>query len=87
MVWLWMSGVVTTREQREHYLKQVLRVNPHEALRLLTLIRDREAAAPSTHSYGDIFSAFEPWDSRTTEGPVGNIQEIIERWRAYHKDQ
>lgn len=39
--------------------------------------------APSTKSYGETFSLFESWDSKTPEEHVGNIQEIMKRWREY----
>lgn len=37
--------------------------------------------APSTVAYGDTFSSFEPWDCMSPEEHVGNIQEIINRWK------
>ncbi len=40
--------------------------------------------APSTVSYGETFSTFESWGSKAPEEHVGNIQDIIEKWRGYH---
>jgi len=40
--------------------------------------------APSTDSYGETFSTFEAWDSKTPEEHVGNIQEILESWYEHH---
>lgn len=42
--------------------------------------------APSPVAYGDTFSAFEPWESKTPEEHVGNIQKI-DSWREYHKNR
>ncbi len=40
--------------------------------------------APSTNSSGETFSSFESWESKTPEEHVGDIQEMLERWREYH---
>lgn len=40
--------------------------------------------APSTRSYGETFSSFESWDSKTPEEHVGNVQEILRSWQEYH---
>ncbi len=40
---------------------------------------------PTTRSYGETFSAFDPWDSRSPEEHLGEIQEVIERFRHYRK--
>lgn len=39
--------------------------------------------APSQKSYGDTFSSFDPWESKTPEEHVGNIRELLGRWADY----
>jgi hypothetical protein len=43
--------------------------------------------APSTMSYGDTFSTFDSWDSKTPDEHVRDIQELMEQWRQYHDAQ
>ncbi len=44
-----------------------------------------DASSPSTDSLGETFSTLAAWDSQTPEGHLGDIQEIIERWREYSR--
>jgi hypothetical protein len=39
---------------------------------------------PTTEALGDTFSAFTKWDSKTPAEHVGDIQELMKRWREYH---
>jgi hypothetical protein len=39
---------------------------------------------PTTEALGDTFSTFTNWDSKTPAEHVGEIQELMERWREYH---
>lgn len=39
--------------------------------------------APTQKSYGDTFSRFDPWESKTPEEHVGNIRELLARWADY----
>jgi len=39
--------------------------------------------SPSTESYGETFSQFEPWESKSAQEHLGDIQETISRWREY----
>lgn len=36
---------------------------------------------PRAHSYGETFSTFDGWDSKTPEEHLGNIQDLMENWR------
>lgn len=36
---------------------------------------------PSIDSYGDTFSSFEPYDGRDPEEYLGNVQEILDKWK------
>jgi hypothetical protein len=40
--------------------------------------------APTTHSYGDTFSKFEPWDSKTPEEHIEGILELVQEWWEKH---
>lgn len=39
---------------------------------------------PSTMAYGDTFSSFQPWESKTAEEHVGDTTELLTRWADYH---
>jgi hypothetical protein len=39
---------------------------------------------PTTHSLGDTFSHFTKWDDKTPDEHVGDVKELIARWREYH---
>ncbi len=39
---------------------------------------------PSTRSYGETFSRFEAWDSKTPEEHLAEIRETLKNWREYH---
>ena len=43
------------------------------------------SAPPGHHSLGETFSTLDPWESKTPEEHLGNIQNIMERWREYRK--
>ncbi|MDB4894831.1 MAG: hypothetical protein JWN15_1093 [Firmicutes bacterium] len=43
--------------------------------------------APATHSYGDTFSKFEPWASKSPEEHVAEIVELMENWRKHHRHE
>jgi hypothetical protein len=39
---------------------------------------------PTTEALGETFSAFTKWDSKSPDEHVGDIQELMKRWREYH---
>jgi hypothetical protein len=41
----------------------------------------KRAEAPSTRAYGDTFSEFQSWNSKTPERHVTEIRELMARWR------
>ncbi len=45
----------------------------------------KRADSPTTTALGDTFSTFDPWDDKSPEKHVGDIRELTERWREYHK--
>jgi hypothetical protein len=45
----------------------------------------KRADSPTTAALGETFSTFDPWDDKNPEKHVGDIRELIERWREYHK--
>jgi hypothetical protein len=47
----------------------------------------RRTDEPTTAALGDTFSTFKKWDSTTPEEQVGNIRELMKRWREYHADE
>jgi hypothetical protein len=42
---------------------------------------------PTTNALGDTFSTFTKWDEKTPDEHVGDIQELMKRWREYHSKQ
>ena len=45
----------------------------------------KRAQAPSTRAYGDTFSDFESWNSKTPEQHVAGIRELMARFRERHE--
>jgi hypothetical protein len=44
----------------------------------------RRKDLPTPASLGDTFSTFTKWESKTPEEHVGDIHELMQRWREYH---
>jgi hypothetical protein len=44
----------------------------------------RRSDQPTTEALGETFSSFDPWDSKKPEQHVGNIRDLMKRWREYH---
>jgi hypothetical protein len=42
--------------------------------------------SPSARSYGETFSSFSQWESATAEEHLGDVHEILQRWREYHSE-
>jgi hypothetical protein len=40
--------------------------------------------SPTTRALGDTFSSFAKWESKKPDEHVGDIRELMERWREYH---
>ena len=47
----------------------------------------RRDEQPSTDALGDTFSTFDKWDSKSPEEHIGDIREIMERWKEFHASQ
>ena len=43
------------------------------------------AKEPTTEALGETFSKFERWESKRPEEHVGDLQELMEEWREYHR--
>jgi hypothetical protein len=39
---------------------------------------------PTPKSYGETFSKFEPWESKTPDEHVGDVTKLLKRWSNYH---
>jgi hypothetical protein len=39
---------------------------------------------PTTEALGDTFSTFTKWDAKSPDEHIGDIRELMERWREYH---
>jgi hypothetical protein len=44
----------------------------------------RRQATPSIEALGDTFSAFTKWDAKKPEEHVGQVSELMKKWREYH---
>jgi hypothetical protein len=42
---------------------------------------------PTTESLGDTFSSFTKWDAKTPDEHVGDVQELMDRWRHHSNKQ
>jgi hypothetical protein len=47
----------------------------------------RRGTQPTPESLGETFSSFQKWDSKKPEEHVGDVRELLKRWRKYHADQ
>jgi hypothetical protein len=44
----------------------------------------KRADSPTTTALGHTFSTFDPWDEKAPEKHVGDLLELMKRWRTYH---
>jgi hypothetical protein len=44
----------------------------------------RRSDQPTTEALGETFSSLDPWDSKKPEQHVGDIRNLMKRWREYH---
>jgi hypothetical protein len=47
----------------------------------------KRSEEPSTRSYGDTFSTFTPWDSKTPEQHVADVREVMQQSRAHRRGE